>query len=38
VLADEIHDAPTVVARLNVLHGERGDFGPAQSAAQQQTT
>jgi len=33
VLPNQIDDAPTPVSLLDVLHGERGDFGPAQSAA-----
>jgi tetratricopeptide (TPR) repeat protein len=35
VLADQIDDAPTVVALLNVLHGQVRQFGPAKSAPEQ---
>jgi len=35
VLADKVHDAPTVVPLLDVLERERGDLGPAQPAAKE---
>ena len=35
VLADEIHDAPSPVALLNVTDGQCRDLGPPQPAAQE---
>jgi hypothetical protein len=34
VLADEIHDAPTTIALLNVLERKRRHLGPPQPTAQ----
>jgi L-ascorbate metabolism protein UlaG (beta-lactamase superfamily) len=35
MLANEIHDAPTPVALLDVGDGERRHFGPAEAAAEE---
>jgi hypothetical protein len=34
-LADEVHDAPAAVARLNMFERKRRDFGPPKPAAQE---
>jgi hypothetical protein len=35
VLPEEIHDAPTAIALLDVPHRQRGNLGPPQAAAEE---